>query len=130
MKYFAATLLCTIIIIAVSCKKTVVIPNGIYSGTFQRLTDTGGQVSNVTMRFSFHNWAGQSDVQKYPALCNGTYKENSDSITFVNVCFWTADFDWSLILNGNYKINLTGSELELTRSYNGLYTDVYKLTRQ
>ena len=116
-----------------SCEKnsTFIIPNGTYSGTFQRLTVTNGQVSNVTITFSEGNYSGQSQIPKYPALCDGTYKsKGADSITFSNACFWTDEFDWSLILNGNYKIMLSGKDLQLTRRYAGLYTDIYKLTKQ
>ena len=89
-----------------SCNKSTsnsIILNGTYSGTFQRLTKSGGQISNVTITFSGNTWTGQSQYAKYPALCQGTYKEiSADSISFENTCPWTAEFDWSLILNGDY----------------------------
>ena len=122
------------ILISVSCKKTSInspIPNGIYKGTFQRQTSTGGQISNVTITFSANAWTGQSEFAKYPALCHGTYLENGvDSISFENNCPWTAEFDWSLILSQNYKIKILGKDIQITRDYNGSYTDIYKLTKQ
>jgi len=118
----------------ISCKKTTsnfIIPNGTYSGTFQRLTDTGGPISNVTITFSGNTWTGQSQYAKYPALCHGAYREKSaDSITFENACPWTAEFDWSLILSGDYKIIISDKNLQINRSYSGVYSDIYKLTRQ
>jgi len=58
-------------VFAVCCKKTnssFLIPDGIYTGTFQRQTSTGGQTSNVTITFSANNWSGQSQFATYPAL--------------------------------------------------------------
>jgi hypothetical protein len=109
----------------------LLIPNGIYKGTFQRRTSNGGQISNVTISFSANTWTGQSEFAEYPALCHGTYLENGiDSMRFENNCPWTAEFDWTLILSRSYKIKISGKELELTRDYNNTYSDIYKLTRQ
>ncbi|MDE3235984.1 MAG: hypothetical protein KGO81_08530 [Bacteroidota bacterium] len=133
MRYlFSALLILTLL--TVSCKKvnqTFVIPEGTYVGAFQRLTSSGGQVSNVTITFSGNNWTGESQFIKYPALCHGTYKViGTDSITFENACFWTAEFDWTLILSQNYKIKVVGNNLEISRDYNGVFKDVYNLTKQ
>jgi hypothetical protein len=117
----------------ISCNKTAsefIIPNGTYSGTFQRLTNAGGPFSNVTISFLGNNWKGQSQYAKYPGLCQGTYTAGPDSITFENACFWTAEFDWSLILNGSYKITISGKSLQISRTYSDSLSDIYLLTRQ
>ncbi len=133
MRYFLLILFCLALSFT-SCKKTgsnAIIPNGTYSGTFQRLINTGGQISNVTITFSGNTWTGQSQYPKYPALCKGTYKEKSaDSISFENSCPWTAEFDWSLILSGDYKIVISGENLEMSHNYRNGYSDIYKLKRQ
>lgn len=133
MRYFFFILFC-LTLPFISCKKTnsdFIIPNGTYSGTFQRLTNAGGQISNVTISFSGNTWTGQSQYAKYPALCHGTYRgKGTDSLIFENACPWTAEFDWSLILSGNYKIDISGKNLQINRSYIGAYSDIYKLTRQ
>ena len=117
-----------------SCKKTgdrLPIQDGTYTGTFQRLSTAGGKISKVTIHFSGNSWTGESEFAKYPALCYGTYKFNgSDSIHFGSDCAWTAEFDWSLILSQDYKIKVSGNNLEISRNYNGLFKDLYKLTRQ
>jgi hypothetical protein len=119
---------------AVSCKKTnpsFVIPDGTYTGTFQRQTSMGGQISNVTITFSGSNWTGQSQFVKYPALCHGTYNAKGiNSIAFQNACPWTAEFDWTLILSYDYKIKVVGKGIEISRNYNSSFKDVYKLTKQ
>ena len=121
--YLAAT--------TVSCNKSdsnMAIPNGTYVGTFQRLTNNAGLISNVTLTFSGGNWTGQSQYAKYPALCNGSYATNGTAVTFKNLCVWTAEFDWSLILSSDYQYKLSGSSLQITRNTN-LYQDIYKLTK-
>lgn len=133
MRHILSALFC-LTIFTVSCKKAnsnFLIPEGTYVGTFQRLTSTGGQISNVTITFSANNWTGQSQFAKYPALCHGTYKANgADNVTFENVCFWTAEFDWTLILSRDYKIKIFSNNVEISRDYNGVFKDIYILTKQ
>ena len=118
----------------ISCKKietNFLIPDGTYIGTFQRQTSSGGPISSVTITFSGNSWTGQSQFAKYPALCNGTYNaKGADSINFENACPWTAEFDWTLILSHDYKINILGKNIELSKDYNGMFKDIYHLTRQ
>lgn len=133
MRHILSTFLC-LAIFSVSCKKTnsdFAIPEGTYVGTFQRLTSSGGQLSNVTITFSGNNWTGQSQFAKYPALCNGTYKiSDSDNVVFENACPWTAEFDWTLILSQEYKLKFIGNSIEISRDYNGAFKDIYKLKKQ
>ena len=133
MRQILSTLLC-LSVFAISCKKTdsnLLISEGTYSGTFQRQTSSGGQISNVTIIFSGNNWSGQSQFEKYPALCHGTYKANGiDSIIFENACPWTGDFDGRLILSKDYKIKIIGNNIEISRDYNGTLRDIYNLTKQ
>jgi len=124
----------TLTLFAVSCKKVnpeFLIPEGTYVGTFQRLSSSGGEVSNVTITFSGNNWTGQSQFAEYPALCQGKYKTSGgDKITFENACAWTAEFDWTLILSQDYKLVFAGNSIEISRDYNGAFKDIYKLTKQ
>ncbi len=111
------------------------IPFGIYSGTFQRqLATVGGEIAIVSITFSENTWTGQSDRTKYPALCHGTYGLEKSKIIFSNECVWTAEFDWSLILNGEYDFTLNGKQLLITKVYPGTttntFTDKYILTKQ
>lgn len=123
------------IAILLSCKKTTtnnsIISDGIYRGTFQRQVSGSGQISNVIITFSSGNWSGQSQFPKYPALCNGTYKiDGAEDITFENACPWTAEFDWSFILSHKYKIKVADKNIEISRDYNGVFKDIYRLTKQ
>ena len=111
------------------CKKSTPIPNldGTYTGTFQR--EPGGRISQVSLTFSAGKWSGTSQTSKYPALCSGTYEvTNNDKITFTNGCFWTADFDWTLILGGAYDLSATGNTIEIIgQRPNGW--DIYRLSK-
>tara|TARA_R110002124_G_scaffold214111_3_gene380152 strand:- start:66 stop:443 length:378 start_codon:yes stop_codon:yes gene_type:complete len=96
--------------------------NGEYVGIFER----GGNNSSVELTFNNGNWSGESEIVKFPALCNGTYSNSGNVITFENACPWTAEFDWTLILGGEWNYSLNGNSLILTKT-NG---DKYTLTKQ
>ena len=133
MRHILSAFLC-FTLVQVSCKKTSTdssVPEGTYVGTFQRFGSSGAPISNVTITFSGNNWTGESQIEKYPALCHGTYKTSgADEITFEDACFWTAEFDWTLILSQDYKLKVVGNSIEISRNYNGGYLDIYKLSKQ
>src|SRR5687767_11028036 len=80
--------------------------SGSYGGTFQR---SGGDTSRVKLSFSSDGrYDGESVLPRYPAICGGTYAINGSSITFNDTCNWTADFDWTLILDGSYNYSRAG----------------------
>jgi len=108
---------------------------GVYTGTFQReLSWSSSRMANITLTFHFNTWSGSSDITKYPALCKGTYIIEDDSIIFMNECAWTAEFDWSLILSGKYKIQANNENIEFYREYRSSSThycrDVYRICKQ
>jgi hypothetical protein len=112
-------------------KEVTSIPDGTYTGTFQRNPEQNGPISNVSITFSSGTWTGVSDSAKYPALCHGNYRIVNDKLVFTCDCAWTADFDWSLILSGSYEFNLYGEQLFFLKNYDDsgdeLFTDLYKL---
>ncbi len=117
-----------IICITVGCSKdehlNVNINDGIYIGTFQREPVwSSGKTANITMSFTSNKWMGTSDINKYPALCHGTYSIKGDTILFENECAWTAEFDWSLILSGKYVIKESEGIIEFSRDYRSATTD-------
>ena len=105
--------------------------NGTYIGTFQR---SNNNTANITIIIDSNNWSGISNLEKYPALCNGTYSIIGDSILFTNDCVWTTEFDWSLILKGKYEFKEDGNTIEISKKYysEGDVTDIdkYIITRQ
>ena len=99
---------------------------GTFTGTFQRdLVFGDSEFANITLTFDGNRWSGTGDYPKYPALCRGTYSINGNKITFQNECAWTAEFDWTLILSGEYKLTKTGSVLEFSRDYRSATSDTY-----
>ncbi|WP_413666959.1 hypothetical protein ACEN9X_20810 [Mucilaginibacter sp. Mucisp86] len=117
-----------------SCKKTdnnqALKLNGTYAGTFQRKASGTGMVSNVSFSFTDDTWNGQSSVVKYPALNHGSFIINGSKINFKNESAWTAEFDWSLILNGGYDIKISGNAVTISKTYSNGTADVYTLTKQ
>jgi hypothetical protein len=120
--------------IIAGCGKTVEnrkILNGKYRGTFQRTQGIGNkEIANVSITFSGNTYSGTSDKPRYPAICNGTYTTNDKQINFTNGCAWTADFDWTLILNNEYSLQMKGDSVEIKREYAGQMTDIYKLKKE
>lgn len=102
---------------------------GLFSGTFER-TDKGTSlgVAEVTLAFEGDRFGGSGGPNRYPTICQGTFTLSRNSITFNNTCFFTADFDWSLILSGTYQISQEGEELVFRRSMGDLI-DTYRLRR-
>ncbi len=96
--------------------------DGDYIGIFER----NGNFTNVELTFMNGTWTGESEVVKFPALCNGTYSISENLVTFENSCSWTADFDWTLILSNEWNYNLNGNKLILTNNNE----DKYTLTKQ
>ena len=110
---------------------------GTYTGTFVRLLEIQTPVIplvNVKINFSGNEFNGNSDSVRSPAICNGTFTvtDMPDSIHFVNQCNFPADFDWTLILSGSYKLVQTGDSLYIRRII-GDFTyeeDIYSLRKQ
>ncbi|GAA0878613.1 hypothetical protein GCM10009119_15810 [Algoriphagus jejuensis] len=111
------------------------IPIGTYEGTFQRDWVWGeDSIANITLTFEGNRWSGTSNIAKYPALCRGNYSIEGDKITFQNECPWTADFDWTLVLSGEYDLTKSDKTLEFshdTRSATSdTYIDQYRLVKK
>jgi hypothetical protein len=110
--------------------KLAAVKPGVYKGQFIRSSPYAKfSPAQVTIEFTGDRFTGQSDVIKYPAICSGTFRVEGNEIIFNNECFFTADFDWTLILQGNYQYQVKDNQLEITRIQNEV-TDRYVLVRQ
>jgi hypothetical protein len=120
----------------VSCKKTCdpgKMISGTYTGNFVRWLGKDGPSANVKISFTGMAFNGNSDSLNYPAICNGSFQTfGIDSIRFVNQCDFPADFDWTLILNGSYKLIQRGDSLYFRRVIGDFIyeEDVYSLVKQ
>ncbi len=116
--------------------KTFKIKEGKYSGIFYRTISwkpTEYAVVNIT--FTSNKWEGTSDEAYYPVICHGTYELKDSVITFNNECAFSTNFDWSLILAGDYDFLVENDTLKFSRiisidSANFVSKNVYKLTYQ
>ena len=77
-----------------------------YSGIFYRMYPQARILtSEVTLNLDNGKFSGSSSMDNYPAICNGTFEIQRNTIEFTNGCAFTADFDWSFILDGTYEID-------------------------
>lgn len=111
----------------ISCNKDEVTNyniEGNYTGIFKR----GENSSNVILQLQNNEFSGSSTegYVKFPAICKGTYIIENKEIIFENTCIWTAEFDWSLILSGNWNYSYKNNRLTLKNSIG----DIYILNKQ
>lgn len=118
-----------------SCsKERVMMDEGMYKGTFKRVNganiDFG--IAQVTLNLTDGKFSGTSSVSNYPAIGAGNFSTVNGFIEFDNTSFFTADFDWSYILDGTFEKKTIGDSLVLIKSYSGtvFYQDEYRLKKQ
>lgn len=106
--------------------------NGTYAGIFTVEYVNGDTISNpVTLKFTEENeYQSSANQDRIPAGGSGTYKKKDTTINFTDVNTWTADFDWNLILKGEYQFEQNKDQLILSAYKNevGLYK--YKLRKK
>lgn len=105
------------------------IPNGDYTGTFTvNYADGSTHSGPVTISFSEENsYSATGNPDYYPAGGNGNYRIDDDTFIFTDENFWTANFDWGLILNGEYTYTFTDNELTLIKTKDDSTTYTYVL---
>lgn len=104
--------------------------SGEYTGTFMRTSPLANYPTrDVSMTFAGPNFSGTGDDPQYPGICNGTFNIQGYEIEFTNACFWTANFDWTLILSGKYEYSVSGDSVTLIKRM-GDISDSYHLVRK
>lgn len=123
----------TILVSVLGCKKDEVDAgiSGVYDGVFTVEYSDGRSYSNlVTVVLgrdgSFESSSDPNPGQYYPAGGSGSYIVEDNKILFTEVNGYPADFDWGLILRGEYEYTMSSDELEFSKR--GTYR--YKLTRR
>lgn len=93
----------SLFIVLIACNKNneIISLEGRYAGTFSR---TGMDTVVVEINFAGNAFEGQSTQSKYPAICHGSFELDKSKVIFNDSCVWTADFDWTLILSGEFSI--------------------------
>lgn len=114
-------LIIVLLITAQSCKNGNEVESnlsGTYQGTFIRSSMTAKYMpADVTITFTEKEFSGISNTRVYPAIGEGTYQLKGNNINFFNKSIWTAEFDWSLILTGDYILTKEGNEVIIQRDY-------------
>jgi hypothetical protein len=115
-----------------SCKKAKNLPliDGTYTGTFKVIYTSGTQtgITKITFGEGIYSCLGNGNF--IPAGGSGIYIQEENKITFKDSNFWTANFDWNLILSGSYDYSFNGENLKIyiKRSSNIYYE--YNLVKQ
>ena len=135
-------LLITVIAMSfVGCtKEEIVIPiqkpliEGIYSGTFTvKYSENGwapGQTLTSEAVVEFNGGKFASSHKSLRGGGSGNYTKNDTSIIFIDTNYWTADFDWGLILSGEYSFNFDGTRLIISANKNEIGLYEYNLIKQ
>ena len=99
---------------------------GEYSATFYRTRDNIKVLqAPVTLSFKGGAFSGGGSDPQAPAVCHGKYSQTDDEINFFNECFFTANFDWTLILSGKFTINKKDDGLLLSKEISDGNGDYY-----
>lgn len=103
---------------------------GSYSGMFTVEYNDGDVRSNpVTINFDENKYVCSSGSNYTPAGGSGTFVIEGSKITFQDENFWTANFDWNLILSGEYNLSFAGGEIEISAMKNEVGFYQYKLSK-
>lgn len=113
-------------------KQCLPITDGIYTGTFTLTTPTGVSTGDATIQIEGNRFSASGNANRIPAGGSGNFSLSDDrqTITFQDENFWTADFDWSLILSGNFVYSFDGEKLEFARqTHDGRTFQKYQLIK-
>ena len=88
-----------------------------------------GIIGNTEIELKTNTFKCSGNNNRIPAGGTGKYKIKNDKITFNDENGWTADFDWNLILNGEYDYNSKGKTLKIWK-INTIGTYTYNLERK
>ena len=116
-----------------SCNKDnsdTTISEGKYKGTFTVTYNSGKQSGRTTLVLENGKYSCTGNSDRIPAGGSGTYSLDNGKITFAEENMWTADFDWNLILEGQYDYQCNGRNLKIFADKNGVGHYEYNLVKQ
>lgn len=109
---------------------TASLPAGTYTGTFTvQYNDNSSYSAPVSLVISGKRYSCSSGENRIPAGGTGTFEVKGTQIVFSEESIWTADFDWNLILSGEYSLTVAGSQVEISNTTNSLGTYRYRLEK-
>ncbi len=129
MKYTGV--LSLILLLLAACadsNEDMVLDESNYNGTFMRIAPgTDAVESPISLQLSNGVFQGEADSLYYPAICEGTYTIEGNRISFTNDCGWTANFDWSYILDGTFTIEKNQNETVFIQEVRTGEYNIYRL---
>lgn len=122
-------ILAVVFIMGAAGKCDTPLPDGAYTGTFKVVYDTATFTGLTTLRLDGDTYRCEGNDNRIPAGGSGTFAIRDNTIIFHDENMWTADFDWNLILQGEYHYTYDGRNLKLSMRKNAtLYS--YDLRRK
>ena len=125
-------LFCLIFLVfAMSCEKeNQILEQGKYSGTFKVVYNSDTvKTGAVTLELNAGMYTCSGNKNKIPAGGSGNYSFEKNKIKFIDVGIWTANFDWGLILNGEYNYTFDGKRLKIWSHKNDIGYYEYDLVK-
>ena len=104
---------------------------GTYSGTFTvNYSDgTGKSTGATTLELKNGRYTCTGNHNRVPAGGSGTYSISNGKIIFEDENIWTCDFDWNMILKGEYYYTFDGKKLKFSENKNGVGYYEYDLVK-
>jgi hypothetical protein len=102
----------------------VVIADGLYKGKFKVVYAQDQQVytGKTSLLILSPTFVSTGNKKRIPAGGSGTFTVSGNKIVFHEENMWTADFDWNLIMNGEFDFTYDGKRLCLiAERANGRY---------
>ena len=91
---------------------------GNYSGIFKYRDSTGTKTGKTTVVFTRNAYRVTGGTDRFPAGSSGVFSTTGkNKIRFNDQNIRTADFDWNLVLNGNYDYKFKGDSLILKKDH-------------
>lgn len=114
-----------------SCNKDELnITDGTYKGTFTVTYSSGKKTGQTTLNLNNGKFSCSGNSNRVPAGGSGTFSLDNNKITFNDENFWSADFDWNLILNGQYDYTFNGKKIKISADKNSVGRYEYNLEKQ
>lgn len=128
---FLIPIILSIVTLILGCKKdNLNIKDGTYKGTFTVTYSSGTQTGQTTLELKNGKFTCSGNSNRIPAGGSGTFSSDNGKITFNDKNAWTADFDWNLILSGNYDYTFDGKKLIFSADKNNVGNYKYDLEKQ
>lgn len=129
-KFFALAIF-PIAILLMGCNKgNINIKDGTYKGTFTATYKSGTKTGQTTLEVKNGRFKCFGNPNRIPAGGSGSCYSDNNKITFNDENYWTADFDWNLILNGQYEYSFNGKILKMSADKTGDRHYEYDLKKQ